>query len=119
MKSFYALTLLAFILSGCTNRIGDFTLASSKNIDISSNLHTIDTTSRVEGIDKKSIIILFPTGVPNMKEAMDNAIEKAPGAVALSDVTIKHSVWYIPYIYGESSYAVEGNPVYKKELKAK
>ena len=47
-----------------------------------------------------------------MKEAMDNAIEKAPGAVGLSDVTIKLGNWYIPFIYGQTYYEVEGTPIY-------
>ncbi|GAB3390526.1 hypothetical protein [Azotobacter armeniacus] len=44
---------------------------------------------------------------------MDNAIEKAPGAVALSDVTVKRGAWYIPLIYGQDYFEIEGNPVYE------
>ena len=32
-------------------------------------------------------------GQPNMKEAMDNAIEQKAGAVGLSNVTVKNGSW--------------------------
>jgi hypothetical protein len=49
----------------------------------------------------------------DIKEAIDRAIESAPGAVALSDATIERGFWYIPYVYGEGWIAVEGNPVFE------
>ncbi|MGZ6519130.1 MAG: hypothetical protein ACXVED_16195, partial [Bacteroidia bacterium] len=66
---------------------------------------------RIKGEDKKSIVIFIPTGVPNVKEAMDNAIESTPGAVALVDGVVTEYKWYIPYIYGEFGYEVEGTPL--------
>jgi hypothetical protein len=42
---------------------------------------------------------------------MDNAIESVPGAVALLDGVLNHNFWYIPYIYGQESYDVEGTPL--------
>lgn len=100
-------------MAGCVHRIGDFTVASSKNMDITDHLHRVDTGNRVTGDDTVHIIIFIPTGIPNMKEAMDNAIEKAPGAVGLSDVTVKLGAFYIPLIYGQQWYEVEGTPVYQ------
>lgn len=97
------------LLAGCTTRLGDFTVVSSKNMDIGKT-HQVKG-SRVIGIDKKHIVIVIPTGIPNMKEAVDEAIEKTPGAVGLSDVTIKQCWWYIPYIYGQQWWEVEGNPI--------
>lgn len=107
-------TILVLIFAGCTHRIGDFTVASTKNMDIKRTLHRTDESIRLKGEDVKHIILFFPTGVPNMKEAMDNAIEKSPGAVGLSNVTIKAGEWYIPLIYGQQYFEVEGNPIYEK-----
>ena len=59
----------------------------------------------------KQIIIIIPTGVPNAKQALDRAIESIPGAVALVDGVLTNKYWYIPYIYGQSSYIVEGTPL--------
>ena len=116
MKKFFSLSMLLVLMTfvtGCVSRIGDFTVGSSKNIDIKKSLHVVDTKHRVRGVDKRHIIILFPTKIINMKEAIDNAEEKAPACVGLSDVTIKYGGWYIPYIYGQEWYEVEGNPVFE------
>lgn len=59
------------------------------------------------------IVILFPTGLPNMKAAMFNAIEQKLGAVGLSNVTVKRGGFYIPFIYGQDYFEVEGNPIYE------
>lgn len=113
MKKIIGVLVTAAVLSGCAHRIGDFTVASTKNINVEDSLHRVDYDNRVTGKDVKHIVVIFPTGQPNMKEAMDNAIEKAPKAVALSNVTVKSVGWYIPWIYGQNSFVVEGNPMYE------
>ena len=106
----------SFLGSGCVTRIGDFTVASTKNMDIKKSLHRVDETIRNRGVDKAHIIFFIPTKTwVNMKEAMDNAIEKAPSSVGLSNVTVKYGEWYIPLIYGQFWYEIEGNPVYEVE----
>lgn len=115
MKKIIFVFVVILLSSGCVQRIGDFTVASTKNMDIKRTLHRVDETERLVGKDTKHIIIFFPTGNPNMKEAMDNAVEKHQGAVGLSNVTVKSTFWYIPYIYGRASYEVEGNPVFEVE----
>lgn len=109
-----SLLLAITLASGCAHRIGDFTVASTKNINVKDGTHTINHGKRLTGRDTIHVITFIPTGAyPDMKEAMDNAIEKSPGAVALSNVTIKRGQWYIPFIYGQDYYEVEGNPVYE------
>lgn len=52
-------------------------------------------------------MILFPTGIPNMKTAIDKAIEKDKCAVGLSDLVISqlnHS-----FIIGSIGIRAEGN----------
>ena len=104
------------VLSGCSQRIVDFTIMSSKNIDLSRGAEFRRSTTRVKADDTKSIIILIPTGIPNMKTAMDKAIESVPGTVALLDGVVTSSSWYIPYIYGQSSITVEGTPLIDPKL---
>lgn len=100
-------------LSSCTQRISDLTVISSKNIDIENKTFKI-LDERVTGEDKKHIIVFIPTGQPSMKEAIDRAIESQKGGVALSDASIEIKWWWIPYIYGQNTIKVEGNPVVKK-----
>ncbi len=113
------LILAVVFLTGCSHRIGDFTVASTKNIDIKKTTHYVDYNDRLTDRDTKHIIIFIPTGQPNMKEAMDNAIEQRNGAVGLSNVTVKSGGWYIPYIYGQSYFEVEGNPIYEAKAPLK
>ncbi|MDO9160903.1 MAG: hypothetical protein Q8N35_06220 [Methylococcaceae bacterium] len=86
-------------------------------MDLSRGADFTRSPNRTKGEDRKSIIILFPTGVPNAKEAMDKAIESVPGAVGLVDGVITQHSWYIPYIYGESWVEVEGTPLIDPALK--
>ncbi|MBN1444401.1 MAG: hypothetical protein JXA90_16940 [Planctomycetes bacterium] len=100
--------MLLLFAVGCTTRLTDFTVLSTKNVDLS-RMDTYERQStRVTGEDKKHIIIFIPTGVPNAKEAIDRAIESVPGGVGLVDGVIEHKAWYIPYIYGQTSYVAEG-----------
>lgn len=114
-----AIVCASLLGSGCATRIGDLTVASTKNFDIRDGGHTVDTSKRLVGRDTIHIVVLFPTGMyPNMEEAMDNAIEQAPGAVGLADMSIKHGSWYIPLIYGQDYYEVEGSPIYEGDEQA-
>lgn len=90
--------------------------ASTKNMDLK---HTAGYTTtynvRSKGEDKKHIIVFFPTGIPDMKEAIDNAIEKnGPNCVGLSNATLERKWFYIPFIYGQESFVAEGDPIMRK-----
>jgi hypothetical protein len=92
----------ALCASGCATRILDFTVISTKNVDIPGT-----RGAKVEGEDMKSIIIIVPTGQPSVKEAVDRALEKGDADVLLDGV-IYMKQWYIPYIYGQAGYVVDG-----------
>ncbi len=106
-----ALALTLLNACGCERRLGDFTFLSSKNIDLSDlNMEAPEGAPIVEGEDSKPIIIIFGGGPPNLKEAVDRAIESGSGT-ALSDVSIYHNSWYIPWIVGENKFRVRGKVV--------
>jgi hypothetical protein len=111
MNKAIAWILFGIISTGCTTRIVDFTAISTKNVDWSKAATFSRASSRVVGKDTAHIIIFIPTGVPNMKEAIDQAIESRPGGVALVDGVVYSKFWWIPYIYGQTSYVVEGTPL--------
>lgn len=108
---------VATVFSGCTTRLVDFTVISSKNIDLSRGAEFKRHISRVEGEDLVHIIVFVPTGIPNAKEALDKAIESVPGAVALLDGVITRKWFYIPWIYGQDKFVVEGTPLIDPRLK--
>jgi hypothetical protein len=103
-----AIGCLIALLSGCTVRIVDFTAISTKN----TNIKASKTGQRVSAEDCVPVI-LFPLGIPNMKEAIDRAIEKAgPGYDALTDGVV-YSVQQA-FIFGRICYKVEGTPIATK-----
>ena len=108
---YIALSLsLIFIFSSCTQRIVDFTIISTKNIDLSKAASFERSKKRNTGTDRVYWLISIPLGIPNMKEAIDRAIEQTPGSVALVDgVVYTKSMWFI--LCGFSEYIVEGTPL--------
>ncbi|WP_259678784.1 hypothetical protein, partial [Klebsiella pneumoniae] len=85
MKKVIALALGALLLSGCTVRVADLTVASTKNYNL--NGGKFYKGKRVTAEDSYPVII-FPLGIPNVKTAADRAIEKDRCAVGLSDVVV-------------------------------
>jgi len=109
------LLLLAGVLlaGGCSQRLGDFTVLSTKNVDLSNfSTQTAKGLDRVRGEDVGHIIICFPNKIPTFKEAVDIALEEN-NAYMLSDAVLKYELFYIPYIYGQEKFIAEGVPVKK------
>lgn len=111
MKKVLAVALGALLLSGCTVRVADMTVGSTKNYNL--NAGKFEKGARVTGEDKAPIVI-FPLGIPNVKTAMDRAIEKDKCAVGLSDVVI--SQLNHAFIFGTFGFRVEGNLIIDKTM---
>ncbi len=93
--------LLLLLASGCTTRIADLTLASSKNIP-----HRFEVLAEdVEGRDCASILMLLfipiPLGSfqPSFEEAMDRAIGTVPGGNLMTNVAISNESFVIPLLF--------------------
>lgn len=111
MKKVVLLALGALLLSGCTVRVADLTVASTKNYNL--NGGKFYKGERVTAEDTYPVI-LFPTGIPNVKTATDRAIEKDRCAVGLSDVVVtqlNHA-----FIFGKIGIRVEGNLIIDRSL---
>ena len=109
MITVVGLCLFGVFLTGCTTRMTDFTVLSTKNVDLSKMASYQRGATRVKGEDIVYIIIFIPTGVPNTKEAIDRAIEQVPGAIALVDGVLYQKGWW--FIIGQSGFIVEGTPL--------
>lgn len=114
--SLFVVLLGVSFLFGCTTRMTDYTLISTKNVDLSKMNTYQRAGSRVKGQDVTHTILIFPSGMPNMKEAIDNTIEATPGCVALTDGVVFSRSFYIPLIYGQSAYVIEGTPLIDPEF---
>ncbi|WP_222939865.1 hypothetical protein [Photobacterium sp. BZF1] len=108
--SLAAALIATLFASGCTQRVADLTLASSKNVNMNSSGFV--EGQRVTGTDQTAVV-LFPIGIPNVEEATDNAIEQHPCAVALNDVVVDYG--YFSFLFGSIWYDVEGTLVLDTE----
>ena len=63
------------------------------------------------GKEVTHIIIFIPTGgPPTLEGALDDALDKGNGDV-MTDAVVKFWGWYIPYVYGQHGWSVEGDVV--------
>ena len=104
-----------FLLTGCAQRMGEFTVASTQNV---SNLKTTEVTqkSHVEGESCIHYITFIPFGnfQNRIQEAMDNAIingrKKGIDGDILLNTRIYHKSWWLG-LYGQNCWIVEGDLV--------
>jgi len=116
MKKIFAVVMIAgLFFAGCSYRIVDFTIISTKNVDLSKASTFTRGKTRNEGKDVAHTIIIIPTGRPNMKEAIDRALEITPGAVALVDGVVYSKGWWA-ILYGQNMMIVEGTPLIDPSL---
>lgn len=113
-KVFFGLSLIT-LLASCSYRVVDFTIISTKNVDLSKAGTFKRGKSRVEGRDMAHLVIYFPLGRPSMKEAIDKAIETTPGAVALVDGVVYSKGWWA-ILYGQDVLVIEGIPLIDPSL---
>ena len=98
--------------SGCSQRILDFTMVSSKNTEM-----TIPSDAKGDRVKGKDTVMVFiiPWGTPSIKEAVDRAIESAgPEYDALIDGVIYYHLK--AFIIGVVEYTVEGTPVISSRI---
>ncbi len=101
--------LLSVLITGCTTRIIDFTVISSKNCNIAGA-----RGERVVGKDAAWLILFIPTGVPNLKEAVDTAIETGGGDCLVDGVVYSFMYYFVLGAY--HGYKVEGTVVNTREV---
>ena len=108
--------MILLVCSGCSTRMLDFTVISSKQMEM--RIQEEGKGNRVEGKDIVPWILSIPLGTPNLKEAVDRAIESAgPGYDALIDGVV-YSEFYWFFFYGTSGYKVVGTPIKTSQVKA-
>lgn len=94
---------LLVVAEGCTTRLGDFTVLSTRNVDVSG----LKPGDRFSGEDCINHVLLIPLGSLNYKNAMDRALEKGKGDVMV-DIVLTSSAWSI-LLFGQTCVVVEGN----------
>jgi hypothetical protein len=108
--------------AGCVRTITDFTIVSTKNFDLSRAGEFERYPQVRRGRDVVHWVTIFPlswTGEPELKPAIDRAIQSVPGGVALVDGRIREVFWYIPLLYGQHSLVAEGTPLVDPKIRGK
>lgn len=111
MRKLIYIGVVASLLCGCTYRVADLTIASTKNVNFDSQ--QLSKGKKVIAEDTYPVLII-PFGIPNVKTATDKAIEQNKCAVGLTDVVVtqlNHA-----FIVGEVGVRVEGNLLIDKSL---
>ena len=97
-------------LAACETRVGDLTFVSTRNIDLSDAHLDIKTGKRVSGEDCRVNplgIRLF--GLPNLKDAIDEALTVGGGNLMVDQVTRVRGEWWL--IATRSCYVIEGTVI--------
>ncbi len=110
-------SILILGLSGCTQRLGQFTAASTQNVRNLS--YNIEDNTKVKAFGDSCIttVIIFPIGNKDdrIQRAMDNSIKnghsKGLDGDLLVNVRIDRRDWYIPLLVGQDCIEVEGDLV--------
>ena len=110
-------SILILSLSGCSQRLGQFTAASTQNVR-NLNYNLADNTKvKAEGDSCISTVIIFPIGNQDdrIQRAMDDAIKnghtKGLDGDLLVNARIDVTSWYIPLLFGQNCVTVEGDLV--------
>ena len=103
-----ALLGVAIFGTGCSVRLGDFTVGSPKNIPTQLTVKR----ARVTGKDCVMQVLGIPIGTlnPTIDGAVDNALEQVPGADALTDVAIYRDFFTL-VLFQQICVRVEGKAV--------
>lgn len=104
------LSAAATCLAGCTERLADFTLISTRNVDLSNAVVDVRKGQRVKEEDCIPIILIFPLGRPDLETAVDNALQSGRGNIMVDQVLYRRS-WYIPLLFGQECLVAEGTVV--------
>ncbi len=91
--------------TSCTYRLGDLTVMSTKNIELSKMGMYKKCAERSIGEDKVYVIFFIPVGMPSIEEACDRAIESA-GGTFLTDAVVTYESFI--FFFGWMKYEVEG-----------
>lgn len=97
-------------LSACTVNHGHFTILSNRLVDIKN--FNIDTEKKISNVTEKDvghIIFFVPTKKnPNLNDALNDVLRNTDSDL-MTDVEITSWYWYIPYLYGQFGWKVQGD----------
>ncbi len=86
----------SIILTGCTTRVADLTVISTKNIDLSNVSIDVRQGKRAVGSDCAVWPLGIPIRIPTIETAVDRALEQGGGNIMIDQVTyVSAYTWII------------------------
>lgn len=108
-KALLVLLIVSVCLSGCSMRMGDLTVVSSRNVSLDKvDLDSMPQVGGVTGKDVKFVVLFIPIGFPHLENAIDDALDKGNGDVMI-DCVVKTTYWW--FLIGQSGIEVKGNVI--------
>lgn len=106
------MVLVMLWVTGCVARQGHFTVLSDRPVDTGNlDISGAERLGHVSGRDISHIIVFIPTnGRGSLEAAVHDALASAGGDV-LVNASVYTYFWYIPHIYGQRGWWVEGDAV--------
>ena len=111
MKKFILYFSIILIGASCVHRMGDFTILSTRNVEVGSKYERVATG--VEGKDVAHIIFGLIFKYPNIEDAVDKALGKHTGDL-MTNAVITYQAWNALF-YGQMVYRVTGDIWIKAE----
>ena len=90
VRAFMVIVMVAAI-AGCTHRVGDLTIISTRQVNLAQAQMDPRRGSRVKGSDCR-VSILWPV-LPNLGKAVENALQNSGGDVLVDQVTYMSTYW--------------------------
>jgi hypothetical protein len=92
-------TLVVFaslvMLSGCSSRMADLTLVSTKNLGSTNLSLSSKSGKRERAEDCKFSLLGIPFGIPSLETAVDKALQAGNGTVMIDEVTEEKTTWVV------------------------
>lgn len=97
---------VALASGGCRTRLGDLSIASTRNVALNPSPERI----RVEGRDCAHLVFFAPLGKwsPSLDEALDDALERVPDGNIMTNVAIYRDVLLL-LVYNRTCWRVKGD----------
>jgi len=115
MKNIVSLFCLFIGLSGCVSmKYVDLKLASNNEKFSQEALQGTELKPGLSGEDCVHQVILPLGSIPTVEEAIEDALSRAPGAVAIEKLQVRHTLLFA-LLYAKTCIKVSGNAVYSKK----
>lgn len=90
-------------------RLTDLTVVSDRNVTLDKiDLDRLPQVRGVTGKDSKFIFLFLPFGIPHLKDAVDDALDKGGGDLMIDAVVYGGGWWFV---IGQQSLKVKGTVI--------